>query len=233
MTITQNTLTSHGDSADANSYTTASSFTPGANRLVLAFVENSKGSTADTPTVSGNSLTWVQVTTVTFSTGNRRRLTLFRAMGASPTNGALTADFAGVNQTSIAISVFEFDGVDTSGTNGSGAIVQAPTPVTGAAVSSVSITLAAFGSASNGASAGVGATANVGITHDTGWNEIHDITSVTVPATALETQWIATNDTTASGTMVSGTADMGIIAIEVKAAATGRTNQYLTLVGVG
>lgn len=232
MAITLNTLTSHGDSADANSYTTASSFTPGANRLVLAFVENSKGSTANTPTVTGNSLTWVQVATVAFSTGSRRRLTLFRAMGASPTNGALTADFAGVNQTSIAISVFELDGVDTSGTNGSGAVVQNATN-TGEAVSSVTATLAAFGSASNGAVAGVGATANVGITHDTGWSEIHDITSVTLPATALETQWIATNDTTASGTMVSGTASMGIIAIEIKAAVAGRTNQYLTLVGVG
>lgn len=223
MAITQNSLTSHTDATDATSYVTASSYTPAANRLVIAAVLNSKGASADTPTGAGNGLTWVQIATLPFSS-NRRRLTIFRAMGASPTNGAFTADFAGATQTGCAISITEFAGVDTSGTNGSGAVVQNATN-TGTAVSSLTVTLAAFGSANNGAYAAFGAVATVAITHDSGWSEIHDI-SFTPPSGALETQWIATNDTSAVGTMSSGTADMGGIAIEIKAAAVAGENPW-------
>jgi hypothetical protein len=45
-------------------------------------------------------------------------------MGAAPSAGPLTFDFAGVQQQACAWSVFEYDNVDGSGSNGSGAVAQ-------------------------------------------------------------------------------------------------------------
>ena len=116
------------DTGDATSYATAS-YTPTANLLIIAVVVNTKGTTPDTPTLSGNGLTWVQVATVTFDSiaAPTARLTLFRAMGAAPSAGALTADFAGATQTSGQIYVSEFSNINTGGTNGSAAVVQSAT----------------------------------------------------------------------------------------------------------
>lgn len=230
MTITENPLTSLADSTNAASYATPS-VTPGANRLILVAVENNRIGGATTPTLSGNGLTWVAIDNQPFSATNNYLITLFRSMGASPSTGAITADFGGVNQTGCAISVAEFDGVDTSGTNGSGAVVQSAKN-SGLLVASLTVTLAAFGDVNNGAYSCFGANITGGIAPDTGWSEIHDVT-YTIPNTELETQWRNDNDTTAVGTPAVG-ADMGGIAIEIKAAAVaGRSNQYLPLVGVG
>lgn len=219
MAITITSLTGSGDATDANSYSTAS-ITPGSNRLVLVFVVNRKGAdNAETPTLSGNSLTYVQVATVTFNTlaAQRGRITLFRAMGASPTTGSITIDFGGVTQTSCVWSVFECDGVDTSGTHGSGAVLQSATNAADtAAALTVTLGLAlGTGSASVG---GFGAASTTVIDHEAGWTEIHD-TSVTPAAIGVETQYNLTFDQTSTGTMNSGTANMGGIAVEIAAAA--------------
>lgn len=214
MAITQTPLTSLPDNSDLSSYSTAS-ITPGANKLILAAVMNTYTSTATLPTLTGNGLTWVQVATVLMGAGSRGRVTLFRAMGASPSAGAVTADYGGVVQTSCLIQVIEIDGIDTSGTHGSGAIVQSPTN-NGSGVTSLTVTLAAFASANNGAFAAFGLRNNATVTPDTGWTEIYDA-NVTTPNTALETQWRADNDTTAVATP-STASDMGGIAVELKAA---------------
>lgn len=220
MAISMTALASLADTNNVSSYATGS-YTPTANSLVVAWVLSSKGSVPDLPTFSGNGLTWVQVATVTFNTiaAARSRLTLFRAMGASPSAGAGTADFGGASQTGCAISVFELAGVDTGGTNGSAAVVQSATN-NGDAVGSLTVTLAAFGSSNNGAAAGFATSNNLATNPDTGWTEIHDLTYAT-PGRSLETQWRADNDTSAVGTPSAGTPDMGGIAIEIKAATAG------------
>ena len=126
------------------------SATPTANRLQIAYVASAAAAAPSTPTCTGQGLTWVQVQTSNFVAGNRR-LTVFRAMGPSPTAGALTFDFAGQTQTSVAWGQIEFSGVDTSGSNGSGAVIQAPTPTTvGAGVASIAApTLSALEHANN------------------------------------------------------------------------------------
>lgn len=219
MAISMTALASLADTSNLSSYATGA-YAPTGNSLVIAAVLNSKGSLPDTPTFSGNGLTWAQIATVAFNTiaAARTRVTLFRAMGASPSSGAGTADFGGVSQTGCAISVFEFGGVDTSGTNGSGAVAQSATN-NGDAVSSLTVTLAAFGSG-NGAAAAFGTSNNLATNPDTGWTEIHDLTYAT-PGRSLETQWRADNDTSAVGTPSAGTPDMGGIAIEIKAATAG------------
>lgn len=122
-------LTSGSDSTDASSYTTAS-ITPTANACVLLTVHN-RISVADadgptTPTVTGNSLTWVVVRSKGgYGAPNfNRRQTVFRARGASPSTGTIAIDFSGETQTHATWSVTEFTGVDQSGTHCSGGIVQ-------------------------------------------------------------------------------------------------------------
>lgn len=141
MTRTQ--LTSGNSTNDASQYTT-DVIVPGAQQLILMFVVNFRpqfGGTPAVPTVTGNALTWQQVQTVVGGAGGNGRLTCFRSMAAAPGQGAITIDFADEIQDLCAWSVFQYDGVDTSGTAGGGAIAQSQSGTTTA--SSLTITLAA------------------------------------------------------------------------------------------
>ena len=229
MPITQASLTSGSSGVDASLFTTAS-ITPTANRLVIVVVLSHRTPAGVAPTLSGNGLTYVQIATQTFSTGNAHRITMFRAMGSAPTAGAITIEFGEETQNACAWSVFEFDGVDTTGTNGSGAVVQSAT-------NSISfdtvltVTLAAFASANNGACSGFGFSTADTVTPDTGWTEIHEVSEAGVFTN--ETQWRADNDTTASATGTNSQ-DIGGIAIEIKAAAASSAGaRLLNLMGVG
>ncbi len=144
-------VTATADTGNVASYATGS-WTPVANRLYLAAVANSDAADAILPTLSGNGLTWVQVATIQAPTSLLFRITLFRALGASPSTGTTTADFAGDSQTGCAILIAEFTGIDTGGTNGSAAIVQSVTGfVDPSSAADPSATLAAIASAGNAA----------------------------------------------------------------------------------
>lgn len=96
---------------------TLASWTPGSNELVLVFVMTRTKTLS--PSVSGNGLTFVQVaqTSTALSDG---RTTIFRAMGSSPSTGAITITLTGNVDVASAIAV-RLSGVDTGGTNGSAA----------------------------------------------------------------------------------------------------------------
>lgn len=94
------------------------SWTPGADELVLVGVATIN--TGLTPSVSGNGLTFVQVASIENVDGSGEAF-LFRAMGSSPTTGSITVTLTGNSECAIAIAA-RFSGVDTSGTDGSGAI---------------------------------------------------------------------------------------------------------------
>lgn len=122
--LTAINLTHGGTLTQATSYNT-NSITPSANNLIILSVESLFSSgTPNTPTVTGASMTWVQVAT---SVLNHTRITVFRSMSSSPGSGALTIDFGGQTQHDINYSIDSISGCDTSGSNGSGAIVQSPT----------------------------------------------------------------------------------------------------------
>ena len=212
--ITQASLTSGTDAVDNTIFTTAS-ITPTANNLVIAVINNrATDPNADDPSLSGNGMTWVEITNVLWSATNRR-LTMLRAMGASPSAGAVTITFNNT-QTDCHWSIFEFAGVDTSGTNGSGAVVQSATN-TDNPITSLTVTLAAFGSATNGAASGFVHNAAEASTPDTDWTEIHDLNGTAV---GLETQWRATSDTTAAASWATSSRGAGI-AIEIKEEVAG------------
>lgn len=212
------------------------SFTPTANRLVLAAVQSRTGITADPniPTLSGNGLTWVQVATVLYdsTSSSRKRLTVFRAMGASPTTGALTADFAVQAQTDMGIVVDEFSGIDTGGTDGSTAVVQSATALDDTiTVATLTATLAAFGSVNN-ATYGAFAIGSVSSTSTagTGFTKIGDLGTTT--NNRVTTEFRNDNDTSVDMSW-SANEEIGGIGIEIKAAAVVSTATGATAMLMG
>ena len=220
MAISAALLDSLASGTDAASYTTAS-ITPTANALQLLSVTNSKGTASDVPTVTGCGLTWVEVgASFAWSAGGFNwRLTVFRALGASPTTGQLTIDFAGATQTGIRYIWQEYTGTDTSGTNGSGAVVQTATAPASppAASTSLTVTLAAFGDATNNAAfICAGHQANEVSAEEGGYTELGDV-ATSVPVGALAAAWKLAEDLSPSYSWVTSS-NAGARAIEVKAA---------------
>lgn len=104
---------------------TLTSWTPGSNELVLVTV--ALRDTAITPTCSGNGLNFVQVAIVD-NTQGQNSIALFRAMDASPSTGQITVTVTG-NTNPVSAMASRLSGVDTSGTDGSGAVEANATDV--------------------------------------------------------------------------------------------------------
>lgn len=154
-TITPSNLTSGFDDANQSSWTTAS-ITPTSNALILpCIVVMRTGSAPNTPTVTGNSITYDLIASAAHDTAGQQATTfLFRGLNASPTAGVITIDVSVAHDGAL-WTVTEFAGVDTSGSNGSGAIVQNATNTGSIASSStLTVTLASFADAANNVAAG-------------------------------------------------------------------------------
>ena len=208
MPVTATHIVTLHDGVARTSYTTAS-ITPSANQLVLAFIFNraATGSVNTVPTLSGNGLTWVEIANVQSSFAGQTA-SLFRALG-SPSAGVVTIDFNAVSQDRCGWSINEFNNVDRTGTNGSGAVVQSVTGLNEADNSGITLTLAAFSSVNNATYGGVrsGLTATPG----TGFTELgEDVNGVE------ETEWRNDNDTSVDWTWTNNTGDALAIAIEIK-----------------
>ncbi len=226
MAISAAHLTTNQNGSAATSYSTAS-ITPSANKLILIAVGSQVSSgTVNTPTISGNGLTWEQVATKPQSTGSVfRRLTVFRAMGGSPSTGAITMDFAGQSQIRCGWSVSEFDGVDTTGTNGSGAVVQsASNDVTDSgSATSLTVTLGAFGSADNATYGAIrfGASSTTfNLTEGSGFTSLGEVNG----SASYASMYKLSNDTSVDYTWDSATTFSQAIAVEIKAAVAGSPN---------
>lgn len=213
----------------ASSFQTTQSFDPANNSLVIVVVsgvdkfDGLASGSWETPTLSGNNLTWVHIPpTLIPSNNNDYGMSVFRAMGPNPTNGQLSITFPDPLQ-GILYSVVQFTNVNTSGLNGAGAIgnITAPPPVTNPSTS-LTLNLPAFGSPNN---ATYGAIAIGGQDYDmtpgNGFSNIHEFGfSVLGIGGRQLTEWRVDNDTTvnASWTSNSGLVDSKGFAIEIKAA---------------
>lgn len=214
-------LGSYTNAVAAHSYTTGS-VTPSANKLILLAIEfgdNDAPGDWPVPTVTGCGLTWELVNSVNFSEDGTDlfwdKVCLFRAMGASPTAGGITIDVGARWASYVSVSISEVDGMDTSGTNGSGAIVQ----TAGLAVqnaTSLTATLSAFSSSSNFTFSAVGSSYGTATswTPGSGFTEIHDVNG---GVGGIMTQWKGLADTTVEAT-AAATTNAAIIAIELKEA---------------
>ncbi len=220
MAINITNLIAEKSTTPASSYNT-SSISPAANNLILLAVTARRADSTQpvAPTVTGNGLTWVKIAEIAWDTGgtSRKNTFLFRAMGASPSPGAVTINFGTQNITLPNWEIDQASGVDTSGTNGSGAVVQSAVnkDETNA---SVTVTLAAFGNANNATYGAFASDDNTlgGFTAGSGFTRLSTIDGSTT--TAGGTEWKTANDTTVDGSF--STTAIGGIAIEIRAAPT-------------
>ncbi len=204
------------------------SITPGADKLILVTVHSalSSGNGADVATVDGSGvgLSFVQIATQLFSatqgTGKAHRISVFRGMGSSPTAGTISISWP-QNQGRCEWVVDELSGMDTSGTNGSGAIVQSAGNF-GSSGQPATVTMGAFGDAGNatfGAAAIVSAsqvldpgTSMTRLAHtELGWSAATEFATAADNVSPVTMNWSATS------------VPWGIIGLEIKAAGAGAT----------
>lgn len=221
MAIAVSNLTSGVSNTGASSYATAS-VSPSSNNLILLTVASRTGITENpnTPTATGNGITWVTVNSVVYdtTTSSRRRVTILRGLVASPSAGAITIDFGGQSQTNCLWAVDTVSGIDTTGSNGSGAVVQSATNLDeSGSGTSLTITLSAFGASGNIAYGGFSDGSTTGPTPGSGFTQTAFQTT-TGNDTMLFTEYNGANDTTVDATGMFSTAQRGGVALEIKAA---------------
>lgn len=216
MAVGASLLTAGNSIAGGTSFNTAS-IAPAANELILLWVESHPTAT---PTATGNSLTWVQVTQVAL--GNSRG-TLLRAMGASPSSGVVTIDFGATSQDSVSWIVIDYSGTDTSGTNGSGAIVQSATNTDGVGGTSLTITLGAGIGSGNATAAAVAHATNEAETAGGSYSKLGETGTASEGDWAHE--WNVNGTTTPSMSWATSNVSWGV-AVEILAAGAAPVVDY-------
>lgn len=221
MPITAAHLLTNAITTNATSYTASASITPIANQLVLAAILSTKTAAPSplAPTITGNGLTYVAIGGINFATvaTGLYRLTLFRAMGATPTAGAPVISFGAVTQQGCGYAFSQFGGVDTSGTNGSGAIARTPVVLSGDGVTTLAPNLATppFEAPNNATFACFAINLNSAITPEAGWTKLGTDIGFATPTARIESQYLIGNDTSPSATWASASA--AAIAVEIRA----------------
>lgn len=198
------------NNVDQTSYVN-SSWTPPASGLILVFVCSARSGGPDTPTISGNSLTWTQI--AAFTWGTSRNIVLFGANASGSTTGATTIDYGGNTQTFCNASFFHVTDVDLSG-GVAAAVVQ--TVTNSGSGTSGTVTLAAAGNSNNRPISCFAHLANEGKTAQTSWTELDDLFGST-PIRGLETQYRDDVFDTAAAASWSSSVSWGGMAAELKA----------------
>ena len=228
MAISNNHLTDGQATPFGAHSATTSSFTPTANRLVLVkfSIISSFGWSFTDPTVSTTTgLNFVKVVSTPKLSGAFQQW-VYRGMKPSGlSSGTVTVDLGSDYFDTMFIVVDEFGGVDTSGTDGSGAIVQSANDGQEGGADTASATLGSFSSANNG-------TYLTGATYDasalltnTTYTGGFTSTSFTAAASSRRgevTAWRSDNSTTCQVTIVT-TGNRRVLACsaELKAASAG------------
>ena len=242
MAIAHTLKISQSFSANNQPYTTTATLTSQANALYLAAASWS-GTTLRTFTslvhnAGTNPLTFVKVGDRTSNTVATplSRLVSCRALKANASSaGTCTITLSGtVSRLSLIIS--EFTGVDTSGTDGSGALLQTAVNNAVNAAASMNLTFAALGSSNNRLWAAGESDTTTTFTPDGNYVEIADTNPGEV--NSMETQWDnGSGDLTCTIDPASATSDIAGIGHEIVAAAavpSGNAFPFmLALLGVG
>jgi hypothetical protein len=217
--ITHTLLTVGTNTVNQRVYTTAA-IAPAPNTLItVAVLGHNSSSTPTSPTLSGGGMTaWTEVASVTFDTGTLplRRLTIFRALSAAPGSGSITIT-SSMTLSNCQWIVSQWEGVETSGVNGAGAIVQTGSS-RGDAVNGLTVPLAAFGNAKNVAYGAFGVRSTVAaVTPGAGFTEIAEQPSGEGTPGDLQAEW-APNQNTIAATWT--TLNGGGLGVEIKARTT-------------
>ena len=159
------------DNTNLSSYSN-SSWTPPTDGIIYVWVQSRRAGGPDSPTISGNGLTWVQIgTTLDVSQGGG--LSLFGAFAAGSSAGITTVDFGANTQVHCTVEFFHCTGADETGTIGD-TVVQQPTNI-GEGVTSISVTLAAAAAADNRPICGVWHKIQETTTPRVNWTELDDL----------------------------------------------------------
>jgi hypothetical protein len=217
-TITHSLLTSGNNAVNQKIYPTAS-LAPAPNTLVTVAVVAHQGTTAPaSPVLSGGGMAaWTEVASITFDTLPlpHKRLAIFRATSPSPGSGPLTITWSSTVSNCQWI-VSEWSGVEVTGVNGAGAIVQTASDRADQ-VSGLTATLNPLASVNNVAYGVVGMTATgIAVTPGAGFTEIAEQSSGESPRSVLEAEW-ATLDNTIDPTW-TGLFKAAVLGVELKAA---------------
>lgn len=222
--INANPDLANGD--DLSAYSN-SSWTPPSSGLIRLEVWSRQGDGPNTPTVSGNGLTWTEIATVAVSTVHR--LTLFGADAIGSTTGATTIDFAGQTQIWCKAIFSLAEGVDLSG-GVAAAFVQVATN-SGVNIDNLSIALSAAGAADNRPIAVFMHAWNEDTSPRTNWTELDDLTGGFNITGQIQSQYRDDAfETTASASWATSISAAGIAA-ELKAEAAGGGDPEGPMVG--
>lgn len=223
-------LTSGGDTANSDTYVTAS-VTPTAGRLYLIAVMNSRGSGVGTVAVSGWGLAWEHIGVPEPVTWNsdQRKISILRAAG-TPVAGALTIALS-IAGSGALWSVFEA-GLDATSlaSNGAEAVRNIGVNSTGSGNGGVAVTLGAF---SNPGNIAIGAFGNLNqedLLPGSGFTQLSD-SNIGSPSSSFMTQYQIGEDTTVDASAL-GTSAWGAVACElIVTAGGGGTTEFVTAGG--
>ena len=207
---------------NATSYANSSWTPPGAD-LIVVFVTSRRGSSnGDTPTISGNSLTWTQIG-ATLDVDTNHGLSLFGANAAGSATGVTTVDFGANTQDHCIVSFFQATGVDLTG--GVAAAFVQNVNNTGSATSG-SATLAAAGASANRPISGFVHATNEVASPRANWTELDDMHGSNAIRDLITQYRDDAFETTASATW-STSAAWGGIAAELLATVTGHAGSLV------
>lgn len=240
MAISVTQLLAESSNANQSNYTTTS-VAPTDTRMAFLAVFSTAQTAANfgpPSSVTGNSLTWTQDYT-TGDAASGLNLSVFRAYVTGSSSGTIAINHA-TSRSRCTWMLLEVDGADTGGTNGANSVVQIATNSDlSSTAATITVTLAAFGNAANGAvafHAGLLASASVPTaTAGSGWTEVGSEAAISNDggvSGGLEAQYRTDNDTTAD---VTWSANLGMysIAMEIKAAGGATYTPRSMLLGVG
>ena len=206
------------DAKDASSYSFGSVATS-AGRVYIVFLSTSvsSGQAPAAASVSGAGLSFSEIGAAggaVYSSGVRR-IQAWRALAASGASaGPILVTLNGVT-TGLDAVLLELGGVDTSGTNGSGAIVQSASS-NARKVRTLSVGLAPFAASANRPLAFFAHRAAEATTEEPGYTELED-GGHTAPVAAAECEWHASSADASPSASWSSVADGGGVAVELRA----------------
>lgn len=211
MALVATNLTSGGNIPSGSTTFVTASITPTANALVLLWITNEHlaGTPAVISSVTGCSLTWESIDNVNY--GSNCRLSLYRTLGASPTTGAVTVTYPS-SEWSAVWSIEQITGVSTSGSNGSGAIIQSAQASDGTTGNTLTVTLGAMAAGSMDMCGWSFNINDVTFSAGGGWTQLAS-PQIARPIQIL-TAYNTTGDNTATATSTNG-GSRGGIAVEI------------------
>lgn len=222
--ILASSIATISDPADASSYT-SNTATPLGNRLLVAFIGSTKGSTQDpdVPTVTGWGRTWTVIASqhwgaTTDTTRRKIHIAVAKTASTSPGSGQLAVDFGGNTQTSCEATVISVGGADLSG-SASAAIVQSPTNGPTVGGNSGSLTFAAAGNSNNRMFGAVAQNNNVPspATFSGSWVSVVEVAHNS-PSLTFSAAWRPDATSTSMAFSLAQTNKYGAAGVEVKAA---------------